>query len=89
MTNLNVSLPADGVSGSNFESARALAFSLAESSHFDSYEHFGSGPFVNIRDAQGDEMICRVGGRDCAPLTSGPANSPDSLQADYRSRQIG
>jgi hypothetical protein len=44
------------------------SFIFAESSPFDSYDHFGPGPFVNLRDAQGTELICRVGGRDCVPL---------------------
>jgi hypothetical protein len=43
-------------------------FIFAESRPFDSYEHFGPGPFVNIRDAQGREMICRIGGVACMPL---------------------
>ena len=44
------------------------SFIFAESSQFDSYEHFSPGPFVNIRDAQGNELICGKGGRDCVPL---------------------
>jgi hypothetical protein len=127
MKNLNVSKPAGGSSASNFEAARVLVVSLAqsdpellepeliawfdrptgmaspvlegcswpygwhdygvshggrlevdvggeeififaESSPFDSYEHFGPGPFVNVRDAQGAEMICRTGGGECVPL---------------------
>ena len=44
------------------------SFIFAESSHFDSYEHFGPGPYINLRDAQGNESICRVGGTDCVPL---------------------
>jgi hypothetical protein len=44
------------------------SFIFAESSPFDSYDHFGPGPFVNLHDAQGNEMICRVGGKDCVPL---------------------
>ncbi len=43
-------------------------FIFAESSPYDSYEHFGHGPFINIRNAQGNEMICRVGGINCMPL---------------------
>ncbi len=43
-------------------------FIFAESSPFDSYEHFGHGAFVNLRDDQGIEMICRIGGEDCFPL---------------------
>lgn len=45
-----------------------MIFIFAESSPFDSYEHFGHGPFVNLRNAQGDEMICQVGGGACVPL---------------------
>lgn len=37
-------------------------FIFAESSPFDSYEHFGHGPLVNIRDAQGNEMVCMSSG---------------------------
>lgn len=44
------------------------AFIFAESSSFDSYEHFGPGPFINIRDVQGNEMICRAGGGACVPI---------------------
>jgi hypothetical protein len=40
---------------------------FAESSPYDSYEHFSPGPFINIRDAQGNEMICRIGGVACVP----------------------
>lgn len=107
MKSLNVSQPlSGGTSASRFESARALAFSLAltdselhepemvarhdygvshdgrlevdvggevsfiflDSSSFDSCAHFGPGPFINIRDAQGNEMICSIGGVDCVPL---------------------
>jgi hypothetical protein len=44
------------------------SFIFAESSPFDSYEHFSPGPYINLRDAQGNESICRVGGKDCVPL---------------------
>ena len=44
------------------------SFIFAESSQFDSYAHFGPGPYINLRDAQGNECICRVGGKDCVPL---------------------
>ena len=44
------------------------SFIFAETSHFNSYEHFGPGPYINLRDAQGIEYICRVGGKDCVPL---------------------
>jgi hypothetical protein len=40
-------------------------FIFAESS---SSEHFGPGPFINLRDDQGNEMICRTGGAACMPL---------------------
>jgi hypothetical protein len=43
-------------------------FIFAESSPFDSYEHFSPGPYINIRDAQGVEMICRAGGGSCMPI---------------------
>ena len=43
-------------------------FIFTESSSFDSYEHFGHGPYVNIRDPLGNELICRTGGVDCVPL---------------------
>jgi hypothetical protein len=43
-------------------------FIFAESSPFDSYDHFGPGPYRNMRDAQGNEAICRPGGVDCIPL---------------------
>ena len=43
-------------------------FIFAESSPFDSYGHFGPGPFRNVRDAQGNESVCRAGGLDCVPL---------------------
>jgi hypothetical protein len=44
------------------------SFIFVESSHFDSYEHFSPGPYINLRDAQGNESICRVGHKDCVPL---------------------
>lgn len=47
------------------------SFIFAETSPFDSYEHFGPGPFRNLRDAQGNESVCRVGGVDCIPLDDG------------------
>jgi hypothetical protein len=42
-------------------------FIFTESSPYDSYEHFGPGPFVNLRDDQGNKMICRMGGAACMP----------------------
>lgn len=47
---------------------RETSFIFAESSPFDSYDHFGHGPYVNLRDSKGNEMICRVGGAACMPL---------------------
>jgi hypothetical protein len=43
-------------------------FIFAESSPFDSYAHFSPGPFRNLRDAQGNESVCRAGGVECIPL---------------------
>lgn len=43
-------------------------FIFTESSLYDSYEHFGPGPFINLRDSQGNEMICHTGGGACVPL---------------------
>lgn len=45
-----------------------MSFIFTESGPFDSCGHFGHGPFVNLRDAQGNEMICRPGGVSCVPL---------------------
>jgi hypothetical protein len=44
------------------------AFIFAETSQFDSYEHFGAGPLRNLRDAKGNEMICNSNGTDCVAL---------------------
>ena len=44
------------------------SFIFAESSQSDSYEHFGPGPFRNLRDAQGNEFVCRPGGVACIPV---------------------
>ena len=44
------------------------SFIFAESSPFDSYEHFGPSPFRNIRDAKGNESICLSDGSACIPL---------------------
>jgi hypothetical protein len=44
------------------------AFIFAETSQFDSYAHFGPGPFRILRDAKGNESLCRPGGVDCVPL---------------------
>jgi hypothetical protein len=43
-------------------------FIFTASSPCDSCEHFGPGPFINLRDDKGNEMICRVGGVACMPL---------------------
>ena len=48
--------------------AGELAFIFADSGDFDSYADCGPGPYVNLRDAQGNESICRVGGKDCVSL---------------------
>lgn len=53
------------------------SFIFAESSPYCSYEHFGHGPYVNLRDAQGNESICRPGGIAAFPWTNGPASSPE------------
>jgi hypothetical protein len=47
---------------------KETTFIFAESSAFDSYEHFDHGPFINIRDANGNELICLTGGRGCVTL---------------------
>ena len=44
------------------------SFIFTESSPYATYKHFSPGPYVNLRDAQGNESICRVGGKDCVPL---------------------
>ena len=44
------------------------SFIFAESSQFDSYDHFAPGPFRNLRDGQGNEFVCDSGGRACVPL---------------------
>jgi hypothetical protein len=44
------------------------SFIFAESSPYDSYEHLGHGPYINVRDSQGSELICLAGGKDCVPL---------------------
>ena len=43
-------------------------FIFAESSPYDSYEHFGPGPFVNNRDDKDNEMNCHIGGVNCVRL---------------------
>jgi hypothetical protein len=45
-----------------------ISFIFAESGTFDSYEQVGPGPYINLRDSQGNELLCRVGGKDCVPL---------------------
>lgn len=44
------------------------SFIFAESSAFDSYAHFGPGPFRNLRDDRGNESVCFAGGVECVPL---------------------
>jgi len=44
------------------------SFIFAESSPFDSYEHFGPGPYRNHSDTQGNEFICQSDGTACFPL---------------------
>ena len=34
------------------------SFIFAESSQFDTYEHFSPGPFLNLRDRAGREWVC-------------------------------
>lgn len=34
------------------------SFIFAESSHFDAYEHFSPGPFLNLRDRARREWVC-------------------------------
>lgn len=43
-------------------------FIFAESSPYDSYEHFAPGPFRNVRDAQGNEFVCRAGNVACVQM---------------------
>ena len=50
------------------------SFIFAESSPFDSYKHFSPGPYINLRDAKGNESICRVGGTDCVALDEWTSN---------------
>ena len=47
-------------SAARFESARTLAFSIAESSPYDTYQHFGPGPYVNLHDAAGNGLIRKL-----------------------------
>jgi hypothetical protein len=44
------------------------SFIFVESSPFDSYEHFGPGPYRNYRDTHGNEFICQSDGAACVPL---------------------
>ncbi len=44
------------------------SFIFAESSTYDSYGRLGPGPYINVRDSQGNELLCRVGGQACVPL---------------------
>jgi hypothetical protein len=82
MKNLTVSQLADGASASNFESARALAFSLAESnpelleSELIAWIDRSSGTASPILEGCSGPngwhdygvMICRAGGGECAPI---------------------
>lgn len=43
-------------------------FIFTESSAYDSGEHFGQRPFVNLYDASGNERICRAGEINCMAL---------------------
>jgi hypothetical protein len=43
-------------------------FIFAKHSHYDIHEHFGHGPFVNLRADKGNEIIRLVGGKACVPL---------------------
>ncbi len=43
-------------------------FIFAESSPFDSYDHFGKSPFISVHDAKGNELICLSGGGGCVSL---------------------
>jgi hypothetical protein len=45
-----------------------VSFIFADSSSFESYEDLGPGPFRNLRDDEGHELICLSGGRACVPL---------------------
>ena len=44
------------------------SFIFADSSSFDSYEHFSPGPYRHKHDAQGNEFICQTDGTACVPL---------------------
>lgn len=44
------------------------SFIFVESSPYDSYGHFGHGPFRNLHDAQGNEYVCYADGANCVPL---------------------
>jgi len=44
------------------------SFVFAESSPFDSYEHFSPGPYRNHRDIQGNELICQSDNTACVLL---------------------
>ena len=50
------------------------SFIFTESSPCCSYDHFGHAPYVNLRDAKGNDSICRP-----ARWTNGPANSPERV----------
>lgn len=66
MKNLNVPQPLSGGSPvSRFQAAKAMAYmlALADPELIGPEPEGCSGPFVNIRDALGNERICRVGGQ--------------------------
>jgi hypothetical protein len=48
--------------------AGVASFIFAESSPYDSYAHFGPGPYFNVRDSEGNECICLAEGKGCVPL---------------------
>jgi hypothetical protein len=45
-----------------------ITFIFTDSSPFDSYEHFGPGPFRNLRDETGEETVCLSDGSSCVSL---------------------
>lgn len=47
---------------------RETSVIFAEASPFDSHEHFGHGPFINLRNMKGEAMICMSGGNNCVSL---------------------
>jgi hypothetical protein len=49
-------------------------FVFTESRPCDSCGHSGTGPFVNLRNDKGNEMICRMGGVACMLLDEWTSN---------------